>query len=201
MKIFRILIVFFSLLLFSIICYFVCRYDVLKIDTYVSDFVINNIINNKFTSMCKVITQLGGNSFIILVSVLIFIFWKERWFVTFDLVGVVALNQVIKFIVKRPRPNFYRLVNASGYSFPSGHSMVGIAFYGIMVYLIYKNIKDNNLKYALIILLGLLIILIGFSRIYVGVHYFTDVIAGLLLGLAYLIVYIWIYKRVNKNEE
>ena len=140
---------------------------------------------------------------VICYGVLIFMFCKKiRWFVTFDLVGVTLVNQIIKHIVRRPRPNVLRLVEESGYSFPSGHSMVSMAFYGIIIYLVYKNVSNKYLKWTLIILLSLLILFIGFSRIYVGVHYFTDVASGFLLGLAYLIIYINIYnKRIGKNEK
>ena len=80
--------------------------------------------------------------------------------------------------------------------------MVSMAFYGIIIYLVYKNVANKYLKWTLITLLSLLILSIGFSRIYVGVHYFTDVVGGFLLGLAYLIIYINIYnKKVGKNEE
>ena len=151
----------------------------------------------------KAITELGGVAFTVLAGVLIFMFCKKnRWFITIDLVGVTLVNQVIKHIIRRPRPNVLRLVEESGYSFPSGHSMVSMAFYGIIIYLVYKNVSNKYLKWILIILLSLLILSIGFSRIYVGVHYFTDVAGGFLLGLAYLIIYINIYnKRIGKNEE
>ena len=127
---------------------------------------------------------------------------KNRWFITFDLAGCTVINQTIKHIVRRPRPNVLRLVEESGYSFPSGHSMISVAFYGLVIYLVYKNVNNKYLKWTLITLLSLLILTIGFSRIYVGVHYFTDVVGGFFLALAYLIVYIYIYnKKVIKNEK
>lgn len=203
MKKFNIFIVVLCLILFSVICYGVLSYDSLVIDTKVYSFIADNIMSDGITSVLKVITELGGVAFIVLVGVLIFMFCKKiRWFVTFDLVGVTIINQVIKHIVRRPRPNVLRLVEEDGYSFPSGHSMVSMAFYGIIIYLVYKNVTNKYLKWTLITLLSLLILSIGFSRIYVGVHYFTDVVGGFLLGLAYLIIYINIYnKKVGKNEE
>lgn len=203
MKKFNIFIVVLCLILFSVICYGVLSYDSLVIDTKVYSFIADNIMNDGITSVLKVITELGGVAFTVLAGVLIFMFCnKIRWFVTFDLVGVTIINQVIKHIVRRPRPNVLRLVEEDGYSFPSGHSMVSMAFYGIIIYLVYKNVTNKYLKWTLITLLSLLILSIGFSRIYVGVHYFTDVVGGFLLGLAYLIIYINIYnKRVGKNEE
>lgn len=203
MKKFNIFIVVLCLILFSVICYGVLSYDNLVIDTKVYSFIADNIMNDGITSVLKVITELGGVAFTVLAGVLIFMFCKKnRWFVTFDLVGVTLINQGIKHIVRRPRPNVLRLVEEDGYSFPSGHSMVSMAFYGIIIYLVYKNVTNKYLKWTLITLLSLLILSIGFSRIYVGVHYFTDVVGGFLLGLAYLIIYINIYnKKVGKNEE
>ena len=203
MKKFSIFVVVLCLILFSVICYGVLSYDSLVIDTKVYSFIINNIMNDGLTPILKAITELGGVAFTVLAGVLIFMFCKKnRWFITIDLVGVTLVNQVIKHIIRRPRPNVLRLVEESGYSFPSGHSMVSMAFYGIIIYLVYKNVTNKYLKWILIILLSLLILSIGFSRIYVGVHYFTDVAGGFLLGLAYLIIYINIYnKRIGKNEE
>ncbi len=203
MKKFNIFIVVLCLILFSVICYGVLSYDSLVIDTKVYSFIADNLMSDGTTSVLKVITELGGVAFIVLAGVLIFMFCKKiRWFVTFDLVGVTLINQVIKHIVRRPRPCVLRLVEEDGYSFPSGHSMVSMAFYGIIIYLVYKNVTNKYLKWTLITLLSLLILSIGFSRIYVGVHYFTDVVGGFLLGLAYLIIYINIYnKKVGKNEE
>ena len=200
MKKFSIFFVVLCLILFSIICYSVLSYDNLVIDTKVYSFIADNIMNDGLTPVLKVITELGGVAFTVLAGVLIFMFCKKnRWFVTFDLVGVTVINQAIKHIVRRPRPNVLRLVEES---FPSGHSMVSMAFYGIVIYLVYKNVSNKYLKWLLITLLSLLILSIGFSRIYVGVHYFTDVAGGFLLGLAYLIIYINIYnKKVGKNEK
>ncbi len=198
-----ILIVVLCLMLFSIICYQILNYDSLAIDKNVYSFIADSIMNDGLTPILKVITELGGVAFTIIAGVLIFIFCKKiRWFVTFDLVGVTLINQLLKHIIRRPRPNILRLVEESGYSFPSGHSMVSMAFYGIIIYLVYKNVPNKYLKWLLISLLSLLILSIGFSRIYVGVHYFTDVAGGFLLGLAYVVIYVNIYNnKVKLNEK
>lgn len=203
MKKFRIIIVCLCLLLFSVILFNVCKYGVLDIDNNVYNFISKNIMNDTLSSILKCLTHLGGVAFIVLLGVLCFMFCKKnRWFITFDLVGCTVINQTIKHIVRRPRPNVLRLVSESGYSFPSGHSMISVAFYGLVIYFVYKNINNKYLKWALISLLSLLILTIGFSRIYVGVHYFTDVVGGFFLALAYLIVYIYIYnKKVRKDEK
>lgn len=68
--------------------------------------------------------------------------------------------------------------------------MVSMAFYGFLIYLIYKKVENKYLKWSLITILGLLIISIGISRIYLGVHYTSDVLAGFLISISYLIIYI-----------
>lgn len=112
-----------------------------------------------------------------------------------NLIIVTILNQGMKFILQRPRPTEYRIIEETGYSFPSGHSMVSMAFYGLLIYLIYKHIENKYLKWLLISILSLLIVLIGFSRIYLGVHYVSDVIAGFLFSIAYLILFIKLRKK------
>lgn len=108
---------------------------------------------------------------------------------------------MLKNTLKRPRPIDYRLIEETGYSFPSGHSMASMAFYGLLIYLIYRNVKNKYLKWTLICLLSVLIILIGISRIYLGVHYTSDVLAGFLVSLSYLIIYTNCIKEFILEKE
>lgn len=78
--------------------------------------------------------------------------------------------------------------------------MVSMAFYGLIIYLIYKYLKNKYLKIFLIILLSILIVMIGISRIYLGVHYTSDVIAGFLFSISYLIIYIKISNQIFLKE-
>ena len=88
-----------------------------------------------------------------------------------------------------------------GYSFPSGHSMASMAFYGLIIYFVIRFVKNRALKIFLSIMLSLLIILIGMSRIYLGVHYPSDVFAGFVFTVAYLIFYITIILKPIVNEK
>lgn len=88
-----------------------------------------------------------------------------------------------------------------GYSFPSGHSMISAAFYGFLIYLIYKKVKNKKLKITLIIVLSILIVSIGISRIYLGVHYTSDVLAGFTVSVSYLIIYTSIVKKIILERE
>ena len=117
-----------------------------------------------------------------------------------NIVIITILNQLLKRILQRPRPTEFRIVEETGYSFPSGHSMVSMAFYGYLIYLIYRYIKNKYIKWSLIVLLSILICLIGISRIYLGVHYTSDVLGGFLLSISYLVVYISLIKKILSEE-
>lgn len=202
MKKFRYVLAGICFIIFLGIMYSVLKYDSLSIDTSVYYFISNNIMTNGLHPYVKVITELGGVVFTVVLTLLIIIFSKKyRWFIAGNVVVTTLVNQIVKHIVRRPRPSVLRLVEESGYSFPSGHSMVSVALYGIIVYTIYKNVKNKYVKWISIVLLSLLVLLIGFSRIYVGVHYFTDVVGGFTLGLVVLIIYIDIYDKVKEKYE
>ena len=115
------------------------------------------------------------------------------------------LNLALKNIFTRGRPTITHLIKENGYSLPSGHAMASLAFYGLIIYLVYKSVNlSKKVKTILISLLTLLIILIGISRIYLGVHYVSDVIAGYSITTFYLIIYTEIIKnnlRGRSNEK
>lgn len=106
-----------------------------------------------------------------------------------NLVLVVVINQVLKFIIQRPRPDGFRLATASGFSFPSGHSMVAMAFFGLLAWLVWKYEADRRLRCLYATGFALVIVMIGVSRIYLGVHYASDVLGGFCLSMAWLAVY------------
>lgn len=178
--------------------------EILKLDIYGYDLVSKFLISDFVTPIAKNITHLGGAIFLITLSLilLLIIKYKKIGILIWLNLGIsVLLNQALKFIIQRPRPTEFRIINESGYSFPSGHSMISAAFYGFLIYLIYKNVKNKYLKWSLITLLSLVILTIGISRIYLGVHYTSDVIAGFLISISYLIIFIHFAKDFMKNEQ
>ena len=149
----------------------------------------------------KIITNLGGTLFLILIAVALVIIIKNKktGITILANLGISAiLNNLLKIIIQRPRPIEHRLIEETGYSFPSGHSMISMAFYGYLAYLTYKYIKNKNLKYTIIILLNILILSIGISRIFLGVHYTSDVLAGFIISIIYLCIYIKSVEKTNK---
>ena len=154
--------------------------------------IISSLITDNLTPLVKKVTWFGSATCLIPLTLILFIIIKNRktgLLIGTNLVIITILNQTLKFLLQRPRPTEFRIINETGYSFPSGHSMISMAFYGFLIYLIYKNVHNKYLKYTLIIDLFILIISIGLSRIYLGVHYTSDVCAGFLLSIAYLIFY------------
>ena len=160
----------------------------------VSTFLISNFA----TPIAKFITNFGGAIFLITLTIVLLVLIKNKKIgisIFSNLVIVTILNQLLKAILQRPRPTEYRIVEETGYSFPSGHSMVSMAFYGYLIYLIYKYVKNNYIKWISIVLLSILVCSIGISRIYLGVHYTSDVLGGFLISMSYLVIYI---SAVNK---
>lgn len=187
------------LILFLALAEDVFNKEIMKGDIIGYKFISTYLINDTFTPIVKIITWFGSATCLILITLILFIVIKNKKVsisLGANLVIITILNQILKFILKRPRPIEFRLSNETGYSFPSGHAMVSMAFYGFLIYLINKNIKNKYLKITLTIILSLLIILISISRIYLGVHYTSDVCAGLLISISYLILYI---NLINKN--
>ena len=161
---------------------FICLVGFLAIaeDVFHKEIMMKDIIGYKLVStflisdfatpIAKFITNFGGAIFLIIATIILFILIK---------------NKKIGF----------RIIEETGYSFPSGHSMVSMAFYGYLIYLIYIYVKNKYLKCTLIVLLSILICTIGISRIYLGVHYTSDVLGGFLISISYLVIYI---SAVNK---
>ena len=176
----------------------------LIIDRFAYNILIEKLRNPKLTTFMKLVTKLSNTEFIIslaVVLILIFSYFiknkKLGISLSINLVGVATLNQFLKMIFQRERPVGYRLIEMTGYSFPSGHAMVSMAFYGLLIYIIHRLVKNKVLKNLLIVLNVFIIILVGISRIYLGVHYFSDVIAGYCISVIYLLI---VTKFLNKYK-
>ena len=162
----------------------------------ISTFLISDFV----TPIAKFITNFGGAIFLSIATIALLLLIKNKKIglsIFSNIVIITILNQLLKRILRRPRPTELRIVEETGYSFPSGHSMVSMAFYGYLIYLIYRYIKNKYIKWSLIVLLSILICLIGISRIYLGVHYTSDVLGGFLLSISYLVVYISLIKNLK----
>ncbi len=187
----RWIVLFIALVLFFIILQSMFFDRIIKFDTNIYK-LISKTISPIITIFLKLVTNLGGAIGIISITIALLITMKNKHYricIVINLFIITLINQILKFIIQRPRPEEFRIIEESGYSFPSGHSMVSMAFYGLLIYIVYKEVKNKYIKNILSITLVGLILLIGFSRIYLGVHYASDVFAGFLLSISYLIIY------------
>lgn len=157
--------------------------------------VHNNVI---FTNIFKAISFICSPKFMIVLNVLLFIFIivKKKYklfIIALSSISSVIINNLVKIIVRRERPDYLRMVMEKSYSFPSGHAMISVLFFGSIIYLVNKY----NLKYKKLITFSLstFVLLVGISRIYLGVHYLTDVVGGYLLGFIVLFLIIHLFER------
>ncbi len=157
-----------------------------------------NTVNNKIMLF---ITFLGKHQFLIPANlILIFYFLlvtKQNWFsirVITIAISSLVLMLLLKQLFQRKRPLSPLLKAAKGLSFPSGHAIMAVTFYGLLIYILQHIIEIDWLKYLLTVLVIGLIILIGFSRIYLRVHYTSDVLGGFIIGLLWLLISLAILK-------
>ena len=190
-------------------------------------FIINSIlvINNKFTNIddsvhnfvmrfysemttkfMKVFTFLGSTPFIILLCVLVFVIllYKKQKEYAYKCVGILVIstliNNIVKVIVRRPRPEYITVVENT-FSYPSGHTMASVTLYGFLIYFILKSKISKTYKIIFSVILGIIPVLVGISRIYLGAHYFSDVFGGALLSIMLLSSIDIIYdKTLNRKK-
>ena len=160
------------------------------------------------TSFLQAITFLGSHTFLIPANLLLAFYFlfvkKHRWYsikVPVVALGGLLLMTLLKQFFNRPRPLVPLLEPVRGLSFPSGHALMSVSFYGLIIYLIWENVKEPIRKWLLISFFVILIILIGFSRIYLRLHYFSDVIAGFSIGVIWLSVSIWAIRRIEQYSR
>lgn len=170
-----------------IIDYLLIQFQIVQPIDWVVYHLVQNLKCDFMTSFFKLCSNLGSTWFYVILVLLLVIFKnkKDIW-VGIHLLIIQGINRFIKALVKRARPpQIYHLVKETNYSFPSGHSMSAMAGYGLLII----EVQKSSLKYKTIIkvFLAIMIFLIGLSRIYLGVHYFSDVIGGFLLSLSYLL--------------
>jgi len=198
----KMLVAYIAIGLFLVLTLLVKLHVVKPVDNLLESFVIG-IRSDSLTSFMTTITSISRAYFLITMSIVLLFILKNKkhaLLIIINLTCVFLSSQLLKLIFRRARPDGEHLVSVMGYSYPSGHAMVSLAYFGFILYLINKKITNKLLKIILTIITIVLIILIGFSRIYLGVHYATDILAGFLLASAYLIVFLTVIKPVEVKQ-
>lgn len=180
---------------------------ILKNQLYIDKYgynIISKLISNNMTNIIKIITNIGGTITIIIITIISLLIFRKKKInicIILNLLGIVIINNLLlKNIIGRDRPNGINIITETGKSFPSGHSAVSIVVYGYLIYLIYNFIKNKYFKYTLITILSLIILIVGITRIYLGVHYTSDVLGGYLIGISYLLIFTYFTDKYIKEK-
>ena len=162
-------------------------------------------INDTNTAVMNFVTFFGTHEFLIPANVLLIAYYlflkKNRWYsITIPAVGISSMLLMfgLKHLFGRERPDNQLLKEATNFSFPSGHALMSVTFYGLMAYVVWHSVKRLWLRWTLIVLLILWILVVGFSRIYLRRHYYSDVIAGYCIGFLWLVFAVWLLNRMEK---
>lgn len=187
--------------------------EVIFFDTTITQFIIS-FRSSSLTDGMMVITFFGGTYFLTLAIILtILLLWrkhkKDSIMFGFIFLSGVGLNSLLKEIFQRPRP-LEPLIHQLEYSFPSGHAMNSFVFYGALTYFVFWHMKNKTLGLVFSIGAGLLVLTIGISRVYLGVHFPSDVLAGFLVGLCWMgvvilvektLLFFSLFKRYETNKK
>lgn len=168
---------------------------------------INEITNPKLTVWMKIITCFASSYFLLAAYILVILIYsiKRNWEKVIEIfvigAGGFLINYFMKISFHRVRPTHPLIEPLKNFSFPSGHATSGFIFYGLLVYLIWKTNLSKSIRMLFSVLLILFALLIGFSRIYLRVHFASDVLAGFCIGTAWIIFSIWIMEAIKKKQQ
>lgn len=176
------------------------------------DFVVfqklGAITNPSLTKLMVAVTFFGSSYFLFpayLVLLLYFLFWKKDSKVSWNIAAVALTSTIILFSLKaifhRHRPFDPLVQNVNGFSFPSGHSFSSFTLCGLLIYILWKYRVNAGLRWALSVLLFLLACIIALSRVYLHVHYASDVIAGFCLCLVWLGASFWVLEKIGRSRR
>jgi len=176
-----------------------------ELDNNVFDYLKAHV-SERNNDVMQFFTFLGTHQFLIpanLSLIAYFLFIKKHKWYSIKIPAIALSSLGLMFLLKglfdRDRPLIPLLFEARGLSFPSGHALMSVTFYGLLIYMIFKGVKNPTLKWILIGLLIILIMIVGMSRVYLRVHYATDVIAGYCIGFLWLVFAVWLLNKIEKQ--
>lgn len=165
------------------------------------------------TPIMKVFTWVGSGYVVAFITIIVFIllffiyrYRVQAFLLVTVILGTVILNPLLKIYFKRERPEIYRILDATGYSFPSGHTMMAFSLYTIIAYIVWRNMRTTLNRVLLILFTTFMILTISTSRIYLGVHYPSDIVGGFIASAFWVSIAIAVYgfyqdRRKNKGNR
>lgn len=198
----KILLITLPILLFVVIAMFIET----NILTNFEGYVYNKSTAYMSTTLTKIITlftHLGDPISVLIICFLLILIPLTRFKLgipaSITVIVSIVLNIILKSVFARQRPDILKLINETSYSFPSGHAMVNAALYVMIILTINNIIKNKEMQFLIKGLCILMIIIISFSRIYLGVHYLGDILGGCLLGFSISAIIYNIYIKSSVN--
>lgn len=201
-----------SIIGFSLISLLISDQKIIQFDRAIINSV-QGLESTFLTKVMKFFTFIGSAPFVIMLSLLLLFFLYKVLHHRFELILFVAaiagsaiLNGILKHLFQRVRPDFHRLINIEGYSFPSGHAMNAFTVYSIISFLLWRHIPSKLGRVMLILFSIVMILTIGVSRIYLGVHYPSDIVGGYFASGFWVTTAIMFFqyyqeKRYNKVKQ
>jgi membrane-associated phospholipid phosphatase len=169
---------------------------------------LGHYVNKTNNRIMLFFTFLGKQQFLIPANIILVLYFllvrKHKWYslrVAAISLSSLALMFILKLFFDRPRPSMPLLASAKGLSFPSGHALMAVTFYGLLCYISWYLIKNHVLKWTLIAVYVFFIFMIGLSRIYLHVHYTSDVIAGYCMGMIWLYISLKFLRRLENYSR
>jgi undecaprenyl-diphosphatase len=178
-----------------------------ELDLHVFNLLSLHLISPRLTAFMKVVTYCASRWFLqvayalLVLSYLIAKDWKRSIEIAVVGLGGFLVNYFMKLSFERTRPADPLVEPLQNFSYPSGHATSGFIFYGLLAYLVWKSGIPNIYKYIIATILILFSIVIGFSRVYLRLHYTSDVIAGFCIGFIWLIFCVWLMEYLKKKAE
>jgi len=166
---------------------------------------LSHHISPSLTDIMQAFTLLGSQYFLVPAWLLVFAYYiflkKDKW--NFLKTAVIAVSNLLlmfglKFLFNRPRPLIPLLKHVHGLSFPSGHAFMSITFFGFLIYKAYTSISNTWLKWTAVALLTFTVLMVGLSRVYLRVHYASDVLAGYCFAVVSVTLLLWMLREVEK---
>lgn len=197
---------FVSLAGFISLSFLVRANHIVRFDSYIIS-LIQGSEAEWLTRIMKFFTYIGTIRFIAILSIFVLFFLfkvlKHRLEILIYLAVVFStpiLNRLLKLFFLRARPDLHRLIEIGGYSFPSGHAMNAFSFYGILAFLLWRHVSTGAGRAAVIVISSFMIAAIGASRIYLGVHFPSDIIGGYLASGFWISTVIWVFQRYQERH-
>ncbi len=196
-----------ALILFVVIVHEVLSEQEEQADLAIFHFLSLHVISNSLTGFMKTVTHFASSTFLQIaygLLVILYLFKKDiKRAVEIGVIGIggFLVNYVMKLSFQRQRPPDPLMEPLQNFSFPSGHATSGFIFYGLLVYLLWKTKLNLTVKYIAAIILISFALLIGFSRVYLRMHYPSDVLAGFCIGFSWLVLSIYILTILKKKTD